>query len=243
MLDGHGAAHGVGDGLVAANSRWSFAGDVSTGFDAHVEKSVPLYHEGHALVVRLSDFFLGDKSLCYEIGCSTGKLTSALARHHEAKGCRFVGLDVEADMVKQAKQRCMPFDNVAIVEADTTSFEFEKADLIVAYYTLQFIHPKLRQQLVDKIFQALNWGGAFILFEKVRAPDARFQDIVTQLYIDYKLERGYSSGEIVGKARSLKGVLEPFSTQGNLDMLARAGFKDVMTAMKSMCFEGFFAIK
>ena len=45
------------------------------------------------------------------------------------------------------------------------------------------------------------------------------------------------------KSRSLKGVMEPFSTQGNLDMLKRAGFQDVMTIQKYVCFEGFLAIK
>ena len=51
------------------------------------------------------------------------------------------------------------------------------------------------------------------------------------------------SKEILGKASSLKGVLEPFSTRGNLDMLQRAGFVDVMTIFKHVCFEGFLAIK
>ncbi|MEK7298654.1 MAG: methyltransferase, partial [Candidatus Margulisiibacteriota bacterium] len=41
----------------------------------------------------------------------------------------------------------------------------------------------------------------------------------------------------------LKGVLEPFSTQGNLDLLKRAGFVDVTSVMKYICFEGFLAIK
>jgi tRNA (cmo5U34)-methyltransferase len=49
--------------------------------------------------------------------------------------------------------------------------------------------------------------------------------------------------EVLGKQRSLKGVLEPFSTQGNIDLLKRAGFVDIMTIMKSICFEGFLAIK
>ena len=62
--------------------------------------------------------------------------------------------------------------------------------------------------------QRLNWGGAFVLFEKVRGPDARFQDILSQLYNEFKLRNGFSSEEIVEKTRSLKGVLEPFSTQG-----------------------------
>ena len=45
------------------------------------------------------------------------------------------------------------------------------------------------------------------------------------------------------KTRSLKGILEPFSTQGNIDMMKRAGFVDITTVQKSLCFEGFFAIK
>ena len=121
--------------------------------------------------------------------------------------------------------------------------EFEKADLIIAYYSVQFIRPKNRQILIDRIYQSLNWGGAFLFFEKVRGPDARFQDMMTAVYTDYKLDQGYSAKEIVGKTRSLKGALEPFSTQGNYDLLKRAGFVDIMTVMKYVCFEGFLAIK
>ena len=117
------------------------------------------------------------------------------------------------------------------------------ADLIVSYYTLQFVPPATRQYLVDKVYQSLNWGGAFLLFEKVRAPDARFQDYAAQIYADFKLDGGFSTDEIVNKTRSLKGVLEPFSTQGNVDLLKRAGFVDVSSIMKWVCFEGFLAIK
>ena len=66
---------------------------------------------------------------------------------------------------------------------------------------------------------------------------------MTTIYTDYKLDQGYSPEEIVGKSRSLKGVLEPFSTQGNIDMMKRAGFVDIMTVMKYVTFEGFLAIK
>ena len=81
------------------------------------------------------------------------------------------------------------------------------------------------------------------MFEKVRGADARFQDILCALYNDYKIREGYSADEIIAKSRSLKGVLEPFSTQGNLDMLKRAGFVDINTVQKYLCFEGFLAIK
>ena len=32
--------------------------------------------------------------------------------------------------------------------------------------------PKNRQILYDRIYESLNWGGGFFLFEKTRAPDA-----------------------------------------------------------------------
>ena len=35
----------------------------------------------------------------------------------------------------------------------------------------------------------------------------------------------------------------PFSTRGNLDLLKRAGFKDVLTVFKYACFEGFWQLK
>ena len=77
----------------------------------------------------------------------------------------------------------------------------------------------------------------------MRAADARFQDMMVNLYTDFKIDQGYDNDEIVGKTRSLKGVMEPFSTQGNLDLLKRAGFVDMMTVQKYVCFEGFLAIK
>ena len=48
---------------------------------------------------------------------------------------------------------------------------------------------------------------------------------MTGLYHEYKiLKSGYSNEEILAKSRSLKGVLEPFSIKGNLQMFERAGF-------------------
>ena len=41
---------------------------------------------------------------------------------------------------------------------------------------MQFINPKFRQIYLNKIYNSLNWGGAFS-FEKIRGNDARFQDM------------------------------------------------------------------
>ena len=67
--------------------------------------------------------------------------------------------------------------------------------------------------------------------------------MMSLIYNDYKLEQGYNAKEIIEKSRSLKGVMEPFSSKANLEMLKRAGFKDTMSVFKFVCFEGFLAIK
>jgi tRNA (cmo5U34)-methyltransferase len=154
-----------------------------------------------------------------------------------------IGVDRESDMVKVAHERCGRLPGVEIVHSDLRDMTWEKADLVVLYYTMQFVPPRWRQEVLDKIYHALNWGGALIMFEKVRGPDARFQDIMTQLYTEYKLSQGYTPEDIIAKSRSLKNVLEPFSTQGNIDLLVRAGFVDFMTVQKYVCFEGFLVIK
>ena len=233
----------VGDTISVGNARWSFGGSVPETFDSHVSRSVPQYRQGHEIVVSLSDFFIRPGSTVYELGCSTAELTRQIAEANSDRHVTFIGLEVEPAMVEAAKQKTSDLPNVEIREADIIGTELEPADLIVSYYTIQFVQPRVRQLLFDKIYNSLNWGGGFLLFEKVRAPDARFQDMMSSLYMDFKLQQGFSEQEILNKSRSLKGILEPFSTQGNIDLMRRAGFVDIMTVFKHLCFEGFLAIK
>jgi len=225
------------------NAGWSFA-NISEDFDDHIRKSIPLYESGHRLVCHYSDFFLKGDSLVYDIGCSTGQMLSKLAARHPHKpGLKLVGIDTVEDMIDRARQLAIREPRMSFVNGNALDEPLEPADMVIANYTIQFLPPRVRQRLVDKIYQALNWGGGFFMFEKVRGPDGRFQDYANQVYVEFKLENGFSEAEIINKARSIKGVMEPFSTQGNLDMLKRAGFTDLMTIQKYVCFEGFLAIK
>jgi len=232
----------VGDDIKALNANWKFSGDVSKNFEEHINRSVPYYQDGHKLIESLSDFFVKDDSLIYELGSSTGKLSFILAKRHQIKGAWFKAIEIEQDMVTEAKKRYKS-KNLEFICKDIITYEFDKADMFLSYYTVQFIHPKFRQDLINRVYESLNWGGAFIMFEKVRANDARFQDIITTLYSDFKLENGFSADEIIAKQRSLKGVLEPFSSNANVDMLKRAGFVDIITVFKYLNFEGILAIK
>jgi tRNA (cmo5U34)-methyltransferase len=222
---------------------WSFE-NISEDFDEHIRRSIPLYESGHRLVCEYSDFFLKGDSVVYDIGCSTGRMLARLAeRHARNEKLRLIGIDTVAGMVEKARSQGASDSRLSFVHANALDVDLESADVVIANYTVQFLPPRVRQQLIDKLYQALNWGGAFFMFEKVRAPDGRFQDYANQVYMEFKSNNGFSAEEIMNKQRSIKGVMEPFSTQGNLDLLKRAGFSDIMTIQKYVCFEGFLAIK
>jgi tRNA (cmo5U34)-methyltransferase len=225
------------------NAGWSFE-NISEDFDYHIQKSIPLYKQGHELICHYSDFFLKPDSVVYDIGCSTGQFLAKLGQRHPQKSdLRLIGIDTVEDMIGFANDLSAKDPRMSFIVANALDIEFENCDMVVANYTVQFLPPRVRQTLIDSIYKSLNWGGAFFMFEKVRAPDSRFQDYANQVYVEFKLENGFSEAEIINKARSIKGVMEPFSSQGNIDMLKRSGFTDIVTIQKYVCFEGFLAIK
>tara|TARA_B100000035_G_scaffold72540_1_gene59900 strand:- start:28635 stop:29357 length:723 start_codon:yes stop_codon:yes gene_type:complete len=231
-----------GDNIKKDRGGWDFDIGVAKTFDNHVKKSVPLYDEGHQIIVDSSDYFIKKNSNVYDIGCSTGKLIERLSYFHKHKeNINFFGIDSSKEMITSAKKNNI--ENSRFTKGDITKVKLKQNSMTVLYYTLQFIDTAYRQEVVNKIYNSLEWGGALFLFEKVRAADARFQDITTTTYEEFKVRNNFTNDEIMSKKRSLVGILEPFSTQGNLDMLKRAGFVDINSIFKYICFEGFLAIK
>ena len=61
--------------------------------------------------------------------------------------------------------------------------------------------------------------------------------MMSLIYNDYKLTKVITLKKIIEKSRSLKGIMEPFSSKANFEMLKRAGFEDSMSVFKFVCFE------
>lgn len=233
----------VGNDIQHENASWSFDGKTAKNFDKHIKQSIPMYDSMHDLALKISDFFLTEKANVYDLGCSTGTFINLLQKRHKKKNHNIYGIDEIKKMCIEAKKKNKKFKNIKIINAKLEKFKFKTSSMISSFFTMQFIRPSRRQLMFNKIFNSLDWGGCFFLFEKVRYPDARFQDIMNQVYFDYKLDQGFSAGEIINKSRSLKGIMEPFSTNGNIQLLKRAGFKDIVTIFKFTSFEGILAIK
>ena len=233
----------VGNNIKVKKGAFSFGGKTPKNFDSHISKSVPLYELGQDLICKISSFFLNNESYVYDLGCSTGTLIKKIIKYNSKIKFKIIGVDKEPNMIKEAKKKLKRFKKVSLKCSDLRVLKLKNSDLISCYYTIQFIMPKYRQKIFNKVYKSLNWGGAFLLFEKVRGSDARFQDMMTQIYNEHKNDVGYDEKQIYHKSLSIRGQLEPFTSAANLGYLKRAGFKDVMSVMKYGSFEGFLAIK
>ena len=235
----------VGDIIKAENARWHFSKVDSEKFSKHIERSIPGYHEGHRLIEELSDFFIKKNSKIYDLGCSTGNLTYSIAARHADQKVKVIGVERERSLLQAARLNVenSPEPNLEYRKEDIIELELEPANLVIAYYTLQFLSLENRKIILKRIWRCLKPGGAFLLFEKVREPNSRLQELAMLLYNDFKLQNGYSGDEIIAKSRSLKGVLEPLSSRENLRFLKDSGFRETGRIFKRLCFEGFIAIK
>ena len=233
----------VGDGIVAEPGSWSFGGDVCQTFDYHVQRSVPLYHETHSLIVDLAKHFIRDHGRVYDLGCSTGTLSRRLAEQYQHENISIVGVDSELEMQQLATDRSRNFQQIEYICEDVSTFSLQVADFVVCLYTLQFVPKKQRPVVIKRIYDALRPDGGFVFAEKVRRRDEQLDAMHRQLYYEFKRRQGYSDEEIRAKDRSLEGVLNPMFEDENRDMLSNAGFGRVDTLCQHSCFQVWFAVK
>jgi tRNA (cmo5U34)-methyltransferase len=222
--------------------QWNFK-DAAKGFDNHIVKSIPAYDFGQNMVLQLATFFFNENNCVYELGCSTGILAEKFLKFHGSKIDRYIGIDNVAEMADLAKKRLIGFGNAEIVHSEASKYDYDPCCLFISYYTLQFIEIAKRKKLIQNMYDSLIDGGAAIIFEKVLSEDSYYQDIINQLYFSFKSDNGFSEEEILNKMFSLQGVLRPLTSKDNIQLLKKAGFKEVYLVFRSLCFDGYLAVK
>ncbi|EAH8851007.1 carboxy-S-adenosyl-L-methionine synthase CmoA [Campylobacter lari] len=222
--------------------QFEFDKSVASVFDDMVSRSVPFYTQNLKLIVELIDHFAPQNARICDLGCSTASLLLAL--YEKRKDFLLSGVDEANAMLEIAKSKCQAFGaRVDFYQKNLDDFEFFKNDVFIATYTLQFIRPPKRQELVDKIYQNLNENGIFVLSEKILYEDVKIAKKMIQIYEQYKLEQGYSKLEISSKREALENILIPYTQNENITMLKKAGFSKVESVFKWVNFETFIAFK
>jgi len=227
----------------AIKKQFEFDEEVASVFDDMIKRSTPFYKEVVDLVSKLAVKNIEDNGLIYDLGCSTGTVLIDIFSKGK-KDIRLIGVDNSKAMIDIAKKKAKAYGaKVEFIEADILEFEFEKADIFISNYTLQFIRPLKREGFVRKIFSSLKENGVFIFSEKLISEDKILNKQLIDIYFDFKKDQGYSEFEIMQKREALENVLVPFTTKENEQMIRGAGFKEFEIIFKWVNFATFFARK
>ncbi len=223
--------------------KFEFDEAVASVFDDMLSRSVPFYDEVRKLVISLILAEQEEGKKVLDLGSSTAKFLLDLHSKMDT-GMKLKGLDNSQAMLDRAEQKCQAFGaNIELELADMLSYEYHEEDVIVANYTLQFIRPMQRVELIKKLYNGLNDNGIFIFSEKVVFKDKKLDKDLIDVYYDYKKEQGYSEYEIAQKREALENVLIPFTIKENIQMCKDAGFRSVDTIFQWANFVTFVAKK
>jgi len=225
---------------------FSFNRQVVDVFPDMIERSVPGYANIIDGVGRLAAKFAVPNTLVYDLGCSLGAVSLSIAKHNKRQNIQIIGVDNSSAMVERCQRHVDSYNYdspINIKEADIVDFNLEKASVIVMNFTLQFIEPKLRYALMEKLYKALVPGGILILSEKIKLGHATMDSAVIDLHHDFKRENGYSNLEISQKRTALENVMILDEYSSHESRLLTIGFEAVSIWYQQFNFVSFFAIK
>ena len=227
----------------AIEKKFEFDQAVASVFDDMLSRSVPFYNEVRQLIISLILAEQREGKKVLDLGSSTAKLLLELHSKMEVN-MSLKGIDNSQAMLDRAMQKCQAFGaDIALELADMLTYPYADEDIIIANYTLQFIRPMQRIELIKRLYDGLNEEGMFIFSEKILFDDKRLDKQVVDIYYTYKKEQGYSEYEISQKREALENVLIPFTIKENIQMCREAGFSEISTIFQWANFATFVAKK
>ncbi|MDD2566571.1 MAG: carboxy-S-adenosyl-L-methionine synthase CmoA [Thiovulaceae bacterium] len=223
--------------------QFEFDEEVAAVFDDMLRRSVPFYEESQ----KVAEFFILKKlqegGVLYDLGCSTATFLIRLQRKLK-NDVLLIGLDNSEAMLEHARKKCEAFGaDITVACADILEYEYKPADVFLSNYTLQFIRPLVREELVKKIADSLKKEGIFIFSEKVISHHSKLNKELIECYYDFKKAQGYSEYEIMQKREALENVLVPYSESENIKMALNSGFSHCEVIFRWANFATFIAIK
>jgi len=225
-------------------SKFTFDQKVVEVFDDMVLRSVPGYKQMIELIGLAGRTYPVINSNVYDLGCSTGAVTLSIASNLKSASVKIFSIDNSQEMLNQCSKNLLSAKaNIQYICDDIENIQFENASLIVLNLTLQFINPKNRSDLIERIFKSLLPGGALIISEKIIHENEEINKSLISLHESFKRENGYSETEIAQKRKAIEDVLIPESIEQHLKRLSDAGFKKPLVQMQCINFASFLAVK
>ncbi len=234
---------------MAAIEAFRFDDKVADVFADMIKRSVPGYATILSMIGDITERYAQANSHCYDLGCSLGGATLAMRHKVKVTDCPIIGIDNSPAMIERCQELLTldsKKDNLPNVElrcCDIENTSIERASVVVLNFTLQFIPQERRQGIIDTIFKGLLPGGILLLSEKVIFDDSPHQQLLTELYENFKRNNGYSELEIAQKRTALENVLQPENIETHKQRLKSAGFSSADVWFQCLPFASMIAIK
>jgi len=227
--------------------KFSFS-NISDNFDEHIHKSIRGYDQLRDDIVSLSKYFVVSESNVYDLGCSQGTMIKRIRdTNTQASDTNYYGIDINPSFSSHWKNE----DNLSYIEEDIRGWKNKDSDnqtrtnssFMCSMFTMQFIDENDRVKLLDEIYnKSLRIGGALILCEKVFSPDAKFQNMMDFMYMDYK-SQFFSEKELLEKEQELRHLAKLQTEEDIINNLKEVGFKNIQIFWRNFNFIGLVAIK
>lgn len=219
---------------------------VAAVFPDMIRRSVPGYDTLVPMLGLFAAQYAQAGTRVYDLGCSLGAATLAMRRYINVPNCRIIAVDNAEAMIAQCRDHIEADEStipVSLECADICDIKITDASLVVINYTLQFIEPAQRQDLINRIYQGMVKGGALVIADKTVFGDPVEQDFEEGLHLAFKRANGYSELEISQKRTALERVLVPDTMESHLVRVRKAGFSQAFPWFQCFNFAALCAIK
>lgn len=230
-----------------AKSDFVFDEKVAAVFNDMINRSVPGYATILSMIGVLSARYGTPGSNIYDLGCSLGGASLAMAHQIPHQNYRLFAIDNSPAMVSRLEKTLAEPESarlpVTVLCEDVCESEISNASVVVLNFTLQFIAPAQRVALIQKISDGLKPGGILILSEKIRFPAPSLNELFIDLYHEFKIARGYSELEVSQKRAALENVLIPETINDHKQRLQDAGFQSCDVWFQCFNFASMVAVR
>lgn len=194
------------DPLTTIPDAWTFKSDeVAESFEDHVRSQLPWYDTLSRYIADLAVSFLPTGGTLYDIGASTGNITSLMADDLLTKSARVFSIEPSHQMAK----RFAGHGQLFVIEAERVNFRRDPPDVAIAFLTMMFIRPSDRGNFLRDLMVAINPGGALILVDKGYMNDQAVQVACKAAQLAGKRRKGTSGDAYMTKELSLRGEQRP----------------------------------
>jgi tRNA (cmo5U34)-methyltransferase len=196
------------------------------GYDVQIRRFIPHYDEMIATGVALLAALAPADAHVLDLGGGTGALSLAVL--DGLPGARVTVLDVDPDMLAEARHRLTGFgDRVSFQQASFLD-RLPVADAVVASLALHHVHDlETKTGLYRAIYDALSPRGVLLNLDAAVTEGARLNGLVFDRMAERMGDHGISEAEARGHFASWAQEDRYFPLDAELGALREAGFEEV----------------